>query len=198
MSCRRWQKRVSDRLDGALFPGRERRFAEHVAVCADCRAYAHALEVIQVEAARVQAPPFTRDYGEKFLLRLKKRLREDGGHPAGERALTFWKRRWAWVAAGLAVAAGVLAWVLVLRPVPRADIYLLSEKDSFSRIYQEYSQSPDMEDVLDEFLVSSIDESLKASDDLPSSPFDNPLLSEGLSDEDMKLLAEDIAADKPE
>lgn len=197
MSCRCRRKRMSDRLDGALSPRQERRLETHLAACAVCRSYARSLEVIQAEAPRVQASTFTRDDGEQFLIRLKRRLREDGAQ-AGESTLPFWKRKWAWVSAGLAVAAGVLAWVLVLRPVPRADIYLLSEKDSFSRIYQQYGRSPDMESVLDEVLVSSIDESLKAADDLPSNPFDNPLLSEGVSDEDLKLLAEDMAADKPE
>lgn len=197
MSCRHWRKRVSDRLDGALSPRQERRLEGHLDDCAECRAYARSLEVIQDEAPRVQASTFTTDYGEQFLLRLEKRLRGEET-PAGKVTLPFWKRKWAWVSAGLAVAAGVLAWALVLRPVPRADIYLLSEKDSFSRIYRQLSQSPDMENVLDEVLVSSIDENLKASGDLPSNPFDNPLLSEGLSDEDMKLLAEDIAGDKPE
>jgi len=197
MSCRCWRKRMSDRLDGALSPRQERRLEAHLAVCAVCRSYARSLEVIQAEAARVHASTFTRNDGEQFLIRLKRRLREDGAQ-AGESALPVWKRKWAWVSGGLAVAAGVLAWALVLRPIPRADIYLLSEKDFFSRIYQQYGRSPDMESVLDEVLVSSIDESLKAADDLPSNPFDNPLLSEGVSDEDLKLLAEDIAADKPE
>jgi len=197
MNCRCWRKRISDRLDGALSPRQERRLEEHLAVCAACRAYAWSLEVIQGEAPRVPASPFTRDDGEQFLIRLKRRLRDEAAQ-AGESALPFWKRKWAWVSAGLAVAAGVLAWGLFLRPVPRADIYLLSEKDSFSRIYHQYSQSPDMESVLDEVLVSSIDESLKAADELPSNPFDNPLLSEGVSDEDLRLLAENIANDEPD
>ena len=197
MSCRNWQKRMSDRLDGALSPRRKRRLEEHLAACAVCRSYARSLEVIQDEAPRIQASTFTRDDGEQFLIRLKRRLREDGAQ-AAESGLSFWKRKLAWVSGGLAIAAGVIALGLVLRPVPRADIYLLSEKDSFSRIYQQYSQNPDMESVLDEVLVLSIDESLKAADDLPSNPFDNPLLSEGVSDEDLKFRGENIAADKRE
>jgi hypothetical protein len=198
MSCPRWQRRVSDRLDGALSPVRERRLAEHLAGCADCRSYARGLELLQVEAARVQAPSFTSEYGERFLLRLESRLRDGAGHEAGERRRPFWKKPWAWASAGLAVSAAALAGVLILRPVPRSEVYLLSEKDPFSRIFQQFSRSPDMENIWDEALVASIDESFAASDDLSSNPFDDPLLAEGLSAEDMKLLAEDIAADRTE
>ncbi len=97
----------------------------------------------------------------------------------------------------MAAAAG-LAGYLLLRPVPRAEIYLLSETDVFSRIHQQYSQTPALEQAFDEILQSSIDESLKASEEgLDRNPFESPLLFEGVSEADLRILEEDLGARTP-
>jgi len=197
MRCERWPKRISDRLDGGLSPKKMRELDRHLAVCPACRAYARSLQAIQDEAPRARDAAFDPKRGQEFLLRLERRLGQEGQRRTETRRRP-WKRRWVWISAGATVAAAGLAGFLLLRPVPRADIYLLSETDVFSRIHQQYSQNPVLEQAFDEIVQSSIDESLKASEEgLDSNPFDNPLLFEGVSEEDLKILEEDIGAKTP-
>ena len=60
------------------------------------------------------------------------------------------------------------------------------------------AENPELEPAWDDFLQSSIAESLKAGEEgIPSNPFDNPLLPEGLSDEELKALVENRSIDAP-
>ncbi len=197
MSCERWRKRISDRLDGGLSSRRMAGLDRHLAVCPACRAYAGSLQAIQDAAIHARQAAFDPKRGEEFLLRLERRLDQEGQRkPETHRRPR--RGRWVWVSAGGMAAAAGLAGYLLLRPVPRAEIYLLSETDVFSRIHQQYSQTPALEQAFDEILQSSIDESLKASEEgLDRNPFESPLLFEGVSEADLRILEEDLGARTP-
>jgi len=197
MSCRRRRQGISDRLDGALDSRRARKLDVHLRSCPACRAYEGRLRRLNEEVSRPGKAVFTREYGEDFLRRLESRL--DGEGPRVDSAnAPFWRRRWVWGSAGLAAAAaGLAVWFFLLRPVPRPEIYVLSESDAFSRVYGQFAQNPEMENKFNDLLLSSIDDSvMPAEDGFEANPFDNPLLWEGVSKEEMKQLEEAITAEQ--
>lgn len=198
MSCRRFRRDISDSLDGALSARRRRRLDEHLGSCTACRSVERDFLRLQDRAGSGRETAFTPERGEEFLVRLRRRLdREPRPSPAV--AMPLGKRWWAWGSAGATAAAAVLlAWLFVLRPLPRAEIYLLSESDAFSGIALEVAQDPELELALDDILQSSIVESLRGGEEeLNFDLFENPLLSEGLSDEEMRILGESDANEAP-
>jgi len=196
MSCRRHRRWISDRLDGALGPRRARRLEAHLRGCPDCRAYEARLGRMNAEASKAAGSVFTRDYGEDFLRRLNRRL--DRERPRSAPASLPVRRRWVWATAGLAAAAGaVIAGLLIFRPVPSPEIYALSEFNSFSRIIEQYTRNPELENSFNDELLSSIDDNLmSAGETFPTDPFDNPLLWEGLSRDEKIQLENDIASEQ--
>ena len=198
MSCRRFRRDISDEMDGALSERRRCRLDEHLRSCTACRSAEQDFRRLQDRAAAGRETAFTPERGEEFLARLSRRLDEE---PARSPSVPtpLGTRWWAWGSAGATAAvAALLAWLFVLRPLPRAEIYLLSESDVFSGIALEVSQDPELERALDGILQSSIIESLRSGEEeLDSNPFENPLLSEGLSDEEMRILGESDAAEAP-
>jgi len=192
MRCRRSRRFISDKLDGALRPRLGRALEAHLERCPDCRAHERTLRRLDSGASRAGRLDFTPEAGEEFLRRLDRRLdqeRQRAGSPVG--------KRWLWSAAGLtAVAVAVLAWVLVLRPVPSPDIYALSESDVFSRIIDQYSRDPGWETSFNDALLASIDDStISREESYPTDPWDNPLLWEGVSREELNQLETEIASD---
>jgi hypothetical protein len=194
MSCERYRRDLSDRMDEALSPRRRARLERHLRACAGCRAEEARFRRLQSAAPAGRTAPLSPGHGEELLARLRRRLETERPVPAPG------GRRWrVWGPVGAAaVAAALLAWFLVLRPVPRADIYLLSEPDVFSRISLQVSESPELESEWDEVLQSSLVESLAAGEEgIPSNPFEDPLLREGVSDEELRQLAASPSADRP-
>lgn len=197
MSCRRHRRAISDDLDGALSGRRRKGLEGHLRSCRSCREFEAGLRAMEERVPRSAAGAWTAARGEDSLVRLRRRLEAEP--PRAEAPAPLRKRWWAWASAGATVAAAALvAWFLVLRPLPKAEVYLLSESDTFGAIDLEVAQNPELEKALDDILQSSIVESLKdGGETLPANPFENPLLSEGLSEEEMGALAEGNVPDAP-
>ena len=194
MRCRRSRRFISDKLDGALRPRLGRALEAHLERCPDCRAHERTLRRLDSGASRAGRLDFTPEAGEEFLRRLERRL--DRVTPRAEpAAASSRKRAWVWGSAGLAAAAGLLAWLVLPRPVPRPDIYALSDTEPFSGVVGQFSQSPGLEDSFNDLLLESIDDSLAAGEEYQANPLDNPLLWEGVSKEEIKQLEESISAE---
>lgn len=198
MSCRRFRRDISDGLDGAVSGPRRRRLDEHLASCAACRTLERHFRRLQDGAAEAGETSFAPERGEDFLARLGRRLDQEPERSAAP-ANTRGTRWWVWGSAGAsAAAAALLAWLFFFRPVPKAEIYLLSEGDPSSGIALEVAQDPELETALDDILQTSIVESLKSGGgELDLNPFEDPLLSEGLSDEEMRMIGEIDLTDAP-
>ena len=197
MTCQRYRRDLSDRMDEALSPRRRARLERHLGDCPDCRAEDARLR--RLKSAAAAAAPGARlesRRAEELLSGLRRRLEAE--RPV--RASTLSGRRWwLWGPAGASVAAAaLLAWFFILRPVPSAEVYLLSEPDVFGRISLQVSESPELEAAWDEVLQSSLAETLAAGDEgILTNPLDDPFLPEGVSDEELGQLAASPSLERP-
>ncbi len=196
MRCDRFRRDLSDRMDEILPPRRRARLEKHLGECPACRAEEARLRRLSEAAASSPRPRLEARHAEALLSRLRGRLEAE--RPLRP-AVPLRRRWWVWGPAGVSVAAAaLLTWFFVLRPVPRADVYLLSEPDVFSRISLQVSESPELEADWDEVLQSALAESLTAGEEaILSNPFDDPLLPEGVSDEELKQLLGSSSLERP-
>ncbi len=198
MSCARHRRALSDGLDGALSPRRRRRLERHLASCLDCRDFESRLRRLQGLLPEAGRGAFTPERGREFLLRLRRRL-EAEPRPA-ESARPARSLGWKWASAGATVAtAALLAWLLIPRPLPDAEVYLLSDPDTFSGLDLQVVQDPELQGAFDELLRASILESVGQEDEvLPAvNPFENPLLAEGLSEAEMEFIGQVGSTESP-
>ncbi len=196
MTCERYRRDLSDHMDGALSPRRRARLELHLRDCSTCRAEEARLRRLGGAAAAAPGPRLESRRAEDLLSGRRRRLEAE--RPV--RASTPLGRRWwLWGPAGASVAAAaLLVWFLVLRPLPSAEVYLLSEPDVFGRISLQVSESPELEAAWDEVLQSSLAETLTAGDEgILTNPFDDPLLPEGVSDEELGQLAGSSSLERP-
>jgi anti-sigma factor RsiW len=194
MRCEKARRWISDRLDGALPPDKARRLETHAADCPACRSYEGKLLALQSAAAgKPEAGPDA-DYFAASLRRLRTRL-EDGGEPSRplRRPVPVRPRRWAWAgAAGLLAAAAGIYFALISGGRIR-EAYGPAHTDALLAIDQAASEDPGLAADLESDLRASIRESggtVRRESVNPA--VDTLIFVEGLADEDVRLLDDEI------
>jgi anti-sigma factor RsiW len=192
MSCRKWERRISDSMDGKLSEKASRGLEVHLAECPPCRAYRARVERIQRGTA-VRERPFVPDgYWDDFSARLRARLESPGGGgrpPVLERQ----GRRWAWLGAA-AAAAGVLIFFQVFRPVPSSIMEPWSYEERLDTAGQAALEGGELAGELDESVLASIQEDtgVLSSDELPPLA-DDPVFWDSLTDDEAAVIDREIA-----
>jgi len=189
MRCRTAQRRISDGIDGALGSGRRVRLEAHLMDCPDCRAYRDRLARLQGEIRPAEEPP--EGYWAGLERRIEARLdREEGGRsPVG---MPFpARRRMAWAAACLFVAAGTALWFALLRPKTVLTAVWIPETDPLMPLLLEAEADPELEKAVEGEIRDSIAELAPALDaDAAALAASDPLFWGGLSDEDLGVIAD--------
>jgi len=192
MSCRKWERRISDSMDGKLSEKASRDLEVHLAECPPCRACRARVERIQRETA-VRETPFVPDgYWDDFSARLGARLESAGGggrRPDLERQ--GW--RWAWLGAA-AAAAGVLIFFQVFRPVPSSVTEPWSYEERLDTAGQAVLEGGELAGELDESVLASIQEDtgVLSPDELPPLA-DDPVFWDSLTDDEAAVIDREIA-----
>ncbi|MDD8021292.1 MAG: zf-HC2 domain-containing protein [Acidobacteriota bacterium] len=79
MNCEKYQKMISDRLDGRLSRRKEKKLDRHLAGCPLCRDYLEAQEIIQREAFKIGEIDYPPEWWPQFEQNLKEKLILEGG-----------------------------------------------------------------------------------------------------------------------
>jgi len=82
MKCDKYQKMISDRLDGELSRRKGKRLDRHLAACPLCRDYLKSLEIIQGEVLKADKVNFPQERWPEFEQVLQEKLRLAAGQPA--------------------------------------------------------------------------------------------------------------------
>jgi anti-sigma factor RsiW len=190
MSCPKYERWISDRLDGALSGKREKALEAHLQTCESCRAFGRAAQRVQKEVKAFPDEPVPEAYWEESLNRLSARLASQELRPA-KKVLPGWGWKWAWLAAPLLLAA-VGALLIFRQPVRQTVDDYLNAEERMGAIYSELSESPDLEQAFNQALESSIQEGLSTGSDVRESHLENPLLYRVVSDEEMGFLLQEL------
>lgn len=192
MGCKKYEKWVSDLLDGELSIKRSQRLDSHLARCPACRAYRQRLRLLQQEALRLDNPDFPPGYWEEFSGKLGLRLQ--AGLPEGPGLRLGWGSwKWAWAGAAVLIALA-LGLVLILGRGPEvAESYVFSFEKCLDRVYGEIGDDSQLADLFNLALVHSLREEVE-TDSLAARPLfvEDPFFLEGLSDEELEFLSREI------
>jgi hypothetical protein len=192
MGCKKYEKWISDLLDGELSVKRSRQLDTHLAQCTACRAYKERLRLLQKEALRLENPDFPSGYWEEFSGKLAARLAT--GQPEGPGLRLGWGS-WRWALAGAAVLVAVaLSLVLALRRGPEAaESYVFSLERCLNRVYGEIGDDSQLADLFNLALVNSLREEA-GEDSLVARPLfvEDPFFLESLSEEELEFLSREI------
>lgn len=192
MNHHKYERMISDDLDGALPERAGRRLAAHLTACPACRAYRARLEVIQARAASRQDAQVPPDYLDGFSARLRARLESSG---AGERLpqRVSWGWRWAWLAAPVAAAA-VFIFLQVERRGPAFGQEPATYEGYLSSLGQAVGDNIELAGDLNTVILGSIQDEIGAvsPEEVPALA-DDPAFWDNLSDEEAALIDQEIA-----
>jgi len=205
MSCGIWKKRISDAQDGSLSGKRAVRLERHLEECVSCRAYRDDLDRLGKGAKGLADPGLAPGEWEDFGRRLGSRLavasasREAGGRRDDERgearAMAHPPVFWAWARAGVGflLLAFVVAYFAVLRPRRAQEPVSISFEDSVAQVIGEIGPDPELERSFNREIVVSINEAAGDHSETSAIRFDdNPLLWEGMSEEDLRFIESEL------
>jgi hypothetical protein len=194
MKCRKYEKEISDALDGALSPGKKKKLEDHLAHCLNCRAYQERLSFVQEEALRLEVTEVSPSYWQEFSLDLEKRLRTL--EPRREAAKPFrlsWK--WAWL--GVPVLLGsVLSFILLRDRVPPLEDDIFSYEACLDRLHQTIGNDAGFEESFNRVILGSLGEDLDFATIEESVVLaENPFFWENLNDEELQFIEQEIKKD---
>ncbi len=192
MGCKKYEKWLSDSLEGELSVKRSRQLDSHLAQCPACRAYQERLRLLQQEALRLEKLGFPSGYWEEFSSKLARRLR--AGQPEGSGLRLGWgSSKWAWAGTAVLIALA-LSLVLILQRGPEAaESYIFSFEKCLDRVYGEIGDDSQLAHLFNLTLVRSLREEVE-TDSLLMRPLfvEDPFFLEGLSEEELEFLSREI------
>lgn len=191
MKCDEIERWVSDDLDGALTPKYKESLESHLSACPACREYRRQIRRIQAESIRLVGPEVSPEHLEALSAGIMGKLRlERQGKEAGRALPLIW--RWARLAAP-AVLALALGLLLLRGRGEELQDDMFSFEGCFNRIDREIAGDAEVAAVFSCFVTESLaeeEDSLFASED--PNIWNEPYFWEGLSDDELKLIEEEV------
>jgi predicted anti-sigma-YlaC factor YlaD len=191
MICQKYEKWISDALDGALSERKKRNLNSHLTDCSDCHAYQESLSRIQAEALRLDKAKVSPSYWENFSASLKKRLQALEPEREAPRALRLsWK--WAWAGAPVFLALGIsLVFLLNRGQAPENDIF--SYEACLSRLHLEIGDDAKLEDNFNHVILGSLRGGLDSAALEERYLFsEDPFFWESLNEEELEFIEQEI------
>ena len=195
MRHKKIEKLLSDSIDGELPEKKKKRLEPHLRKCSSCGSFAENINRIHEEAKSLERQEVSPVYWEEFTSKIKTEI----SSPQQDRmsvAPLFSRRKWAWAgAAWLFVIVAGLFFYLSLNKTPQEE-YIFSFEDSVGKIYQEIGSDLELEELFDSVILASIGETLEDSGWGEGPDFyENLILWENLTEEEMKFLESEIKKD---
>jgi len=184
MACRKYERWISDDMDGRLSDKKTAVLRGHLEECEGCRSYKENLKILQAEAGKFREVAVRAGFMDALGRRLEEGL--CSGPAAGSAKTIPLAGRWKWVWAGAAVFVLALAGgtILLLRPKTPPVLWPVSNEDSLARILGEIGEDAELAESFDQVLQASIGETLLQAED--------PTFWEGLGEDEIRLMELDI------
>lgn len=193
MRCEKSKRWISDGLDGALVPVREKKLDAHLAVCPVCRSYRRGLDALQGEAKRAARLVQAAEYGQSGLDRLAEMIKATPG-PVRKTPAFSPRGRWAWAGAASLLAAGGILYLTLAPSRTAPESFPASFEEGWSRIDVRLEENPDLAREFASSLQTSLREPLREARSEVLPLLDRHVLFlEDLSDEEVRLLNAELA-----
>jgi hypothetical protein len=198
MKCSKAEKWISDRVDGALPAGREGLLQSHLSTCPSCRDHARQILRLVEEVGALYPDEAGIFDGKDFSSRLRNKLSlSESSEPKVFQ--TGRRQVWRWAAASASLLL-ILGLQLLFKTDSSADmwanLYPYSYESTLSEISWEIQQDRRLEDIFNSLILASIEEELDEDEvDIYGGYIGGSFLLEDLSDEDLKILEEELKKD---
>lgn len=201
MKCRKFEKWISDGMDGSLSVRKRDKLSSHVETCPSCRAYGIRLKKIQIEAKSLPGPTLSPAYWRDSIARLESNLAKSGTAVQTEfqlRArrspLFFPGRRWAWAGAASVLALGLGFYLMLFQGRGPLETSPLAFGDQINRLYEKIDDNAELETEFNSMIHASILEEAGESDgEIRYLLYGNSHFLDSLSDEEILILDGEIS-----
>ena len=191
MKCEKIEHWISDDLDGALTPKKRPKLGVHLSNCPACREYQSKVRRIQAESVRLDGPEVLPGHLEALSAGIMGKLRLERQEKGAGRVLPL---IWRWTRVATPTVLVLALSVLLFRgrgEAPQDDIF--SVEGCFDRVDREIAGDAELAAGFSRFLTESLaqeENALFASDD--PGIWNEPYFWEGLSDDELKLIEEEV------
>ena len=199
MNCAKAEKWISDWVDGALPSGRERLLHAHLSGCSACRSYIEQVRFLSREADSLYADAVPSMIEDVLASKLTDNLLRMGGKEQMVRK-TGLLPGWRWAAA-LSALVLILGLHGLLQPeraqFSRPDLYPVSYEGALFEITWELEGDARLAEIFNALILNSIDDELGGGvlNDMDGY-MNNPFLLNDLTEEELKLLEDELKKDK--
>jgi len=163
MKCKKFEKWISDELDGKLSLKKKAKLGTHVADCGACRMYKERLRRIEAGAKCLAVPQPGREYWESSIERLRASLtaeKDSSPAPRKQSPAFFPISRLAWAGAASVLAVAIGIYLLLFLPSAKSlpEYLPLSSEDALSRLYENIGNNADLEADFETTIQTSVNE----------------------------------------
>jgi len=191
MKCEKIEHWISDGLDGALTPNKKERLKCHLTACPACREYQRKVRQIQAESVRIEEPGVLPEHLEALSAGIMGNLRLEKQEKGAGRALPL---IWRWTRLAAPMLLVLVLGVFLFRgrgEAPQDDVF--SIEGCFDRVAREIAGDAELAASFNSFLTETLaqeEDALFALDD--PTIWNEPYFWEGLSDEELTLIEEEV------
>lgn len=201
MRCHKFEKWISDEIDGKLAVRKRRKLDAHLNACASCRSYGFRLEKIQSEALNLSGPARSPEYWQDSIARLQANLAKTG--PAEQTEFKLRPRqapaffpglRWAWAGAASVLAVGLGLYLMFFQERRVLEMYPFTFSDQVNSLYERIGDNTDLEAEFNSLIHASIlEEAGEPDGEVKHLLYGNSLFLDSLSDEEVQILDAEIS-----
>ena len=161
MKCEKIRKWLSDKIDGELPEGKEKKVEEHLHKCSECRAYWNTIERIHQLAIGLPQEEASPEYWEELPAKVKHKLSSLKSSVLKRKTRFFiWKWNWAWITVGVILVIFTGFFLFTFRTQPVQEEYVFSFEETLEKVYQEIGENKEFENIFNLVILASIGEAL--------------------------------------
>lgn len=165
MGCEKYQKLISDWLDGNISQKHEKKLTQHLKNCAVCRSYYEELKILDRKAKTLPEPEYSAEKWEGMEKELRKRLEELNSETTRKhKSPQFWLPSPVWAMAGVLVIIVAISLMIFLKNNQEPEMQLammLSYEDSYLNLTQALAEDETLARNFNEELVNKIFQEIK-------------------------------------
>lgn len=191
MKCEKIERWISDDLDAALAPRKSQKLEPHLKACPACREFRNKVRRIQAESERLEGPEVSLERLEALSAGIMRQLRLEKQEERAGRALRL---TWRWARLAVPAVLALALGVVLFRgrgEAPQDDIFSL--EGCFDRVAREIAGDAELAAGFNRFITESLAE--EGDPSLPSDDiyiWNEPYFWEGLSDDELRLVEEEV------
>lgn len=198
MSCEKYQKLISDWLDGNINQREKEKLAKHLKTCKLCRTYHEELKIINHQAKNLPEPEYLPEYWASFEENLKRKLEQIAGtEQGGKKSIWFSLPVPAGALAGILLGVAIFFAIFFLKNGQNQDLQLammLSYEESYLNLSQVMAEDETLAKNFNDELVNSIIQEIMVGDEEMVSPeIQNYQMQNIEENEQNNLLTENIS-----